>query len=148
MIHIRSTHNHKRDECQRLSKQFKHPQKHRTRHNSCIAFCRYGEQSGIKSQIVCIYPDRPTLKSGPSALHQNTSDYTPIPMEEDKTKEDNMLEEDLVDYGATPEQGMDVNLLYSQPIVLLSVTVNLSLLNSILVLKKLPSLSQKNWSTI
>jgi hypothetical protein len=79
--------------------------------NSCIAFCRYGEQSGIKSQTVRIYPDHPTLESGPSALHQNTSDDTPTPMEEDNTKENNLLEDDLVDYRATPEQGIDVNVI-------------------------------------
>jgi hypothetical protein len=63
--------------------------------------------------------DRPAIKVGPSAdvadclaleskpstLRQNTSNDAPKPMEED-----NLLGEDLVDYGATPEHsGMDVN---------------------------------------
>jgi hypothetical protein len=51
--------------------------------------------------------DRPTPESGPSALCQDASKDAPIPMEED-----NLLEEDLVDYGATPEHsGMDVNVI-------------------------------------
>jgi hypothetical protein len=63
-------------------------------------------------------------------------------------EEDDLLEEDLVDYGATPEHsGMDINL-HSSLILLLSVTMNPSSLNSILVLKRMPSLSQKNQSTI
>jgi hypothetical protein len=42
--------------------------------------------------------DRPTLESGPSALHQDTSNDVPMPM-----KEDDLLGEDLVDYEASPE---------------------------------------------
>jgi hypothetical protein len=42
--------------------------------------------------------DHPTPKAGPSALHQDTSNDIPTPMEED-----NLLGEDLVGYGATPE---------------------------------------------
>jgi hypothetical protein len=49
----------------------------------------------------------PSLESGPSALRYNTSDDVPIPMEEE-----DLLGEDLVDYGATPEHsGMDVNVI-------------------------------------
>jgi hypothetical protein len=89
--------------------------------------------------------DRPTFELGPFALRQNTFDDAPTPMEEDE-----LLGEDLVDYGATLEyRCMDLKmLLCSQMIVLLLVTMNLSLLNSILVLKRLPSLSQNNRSTI
>jgi hypothetical protein len=51
--------------------------------------------------------DRPTPESGPFALRQDTSNDAPTPMEED-----DMLREDLVDYGATPEHsGMDVNVI-------------------------------------
>jgi hypothetical protein len=51
--------------------------------------------------------NRPTLESGSAALHQNTSDDAPVPMEED-----DLLGEDLVDYGAMPEHlGMDVNVI-------------------------------------
>jgi hypothetical protein len=42
--------------------------------------------------------DHPTPEAEPSALHQDTSDDIPTPMEED-----DMQGEDLVDYGATPE---------------------------------------------
>jgi hypothetical protein len=41
--------------------------------------------------------DRSTSKVGPSALHQDTSNDVPTPMEED-----DLQGEDLVDYGATP----------------------------------------------
>jgi hypothetical protein len=51
--------------------------------------------------------DRPTLESGPSTLHQDTSNNVPTPMEED-----DLLGEDLVDYEASPERpGMDVNII-------------------------------------
>jgi hypothetical protein len=51
--------------------------------------------------------DRPTLESGPSTLHQDTSNHVPMPM-----KEDDLLGEDLVDYEASPEHpGMDVNVI-------------------------------------
>jgi hypothetical protein len=42
--------------------------------------------------------DRPTPEAEPSALHQDTSNDVPTPMEED-----DLQGEDLVDYGATPE---------------------------------------------
>ena len=42
--------------------------------------------------------DHPTPEAEPSALHQDTSDDVPTPMEED-----DLQGEDLVDYGATPE---------------------------------------------
>jgi hypothetical protein len=42
--------------------------------------------------------DRTTREVGSSALHQNTSNDGPTPMEED-----DLQGEDLVDYGATPE---------------------------------------------
>jgi hypothetical protein len=51
--------------------------------------------------------DRPTLESRPSTLRQDTSNDAPTPMEED-----DLLREDLVDYGATPEHsGMNVNVI-------------------------------------
>jgi hypothetical protein len=44
--------------------------------------------------------------------HQNASDDTRTPMEEDNTEEDGLLGEDLVDYGASLEHlGMDVNVI-------------------------------------
>jgi hypothetical protein len=56
--------------------------------------------------------NRLILESGPFAPHQNASDNAPTPIKEDKTKEDNLLAEDLVDYGTLPEhQGMDVNVI-------------------------------------
>jgi hypothetical protein len=42
--------------------------------------------------------DRPTPKVGTSVLHQDTSNDVSAPMEED-----NLLGEDLVEYGATLE---------------------------------------------
>jgi hypothetical protein len=51
--------------------------------------------------------DRTTPESGPSALHQDTSNDVPTPMEED-----DLLGEDLVNYEASPEHpGMDVNVI-------------------------------------
>jgi hypothetical protein len=51
--------------------------------------------------------DRPTPESGPSALHQDTSNDMPTPMEED-----DLLGEDLVDYEASPEHpGIDINVI-------------------------------------
>jgi hypothetical protein len=51
--------------------------------------------------------DRPTLESGPFALHQDASNDVPTPMEED-----DLLGEDLVDYEASPEHtGMDINVI-------------------------------------
>jgi hypothetical protein len=51
--------------------------------------------------------DSPTLESRPSALRQSTSNDAPIPMEED-----DLMEEDLVDYETTPEHsGMDINVI-------------------------------------
>jgi hypothetical protein len=43
--------------------------------------------------------DRPTPKAEPSALHQDTSNDVPTPMEEN-----DLQGEDLVDYGATLER--------------------------------------------
>jgi hypothetical protein len=51
--------------------------------------------------------DHPTPESGPSALHQDTSNDAPPPMEED-----DLLGEDLVDYEASLEHtGMDINVI-------------------------------------
>jgi hypothetical protein len=51
--------------------------------------------------------NRPTPDSGPSALHQDTSNNVSTPMEED-----DLLGEDLVDYEASPEHpGMDLNVI-------------------------------------
>jgi hypothetical protein len=51
--------------------------------------------------------DSPTLEFGPSTLCLNNSNDAPTPMEED-----DLVGEDLVDYGATPENsGMDVNVI-------------------------------------
>jgi hypothetical protein len=52
----------------------------------------------IKAGLSTGDTDRPTPESGPSALRQDTSNDVPTPMEED-----NLLREDLVDYGAMPE---------------------------------------------
>jgi hypothetical protein len=52
----------------------------------------------IKARSSAQDVDRPTPEVGPSALHQDTSNDVPTPMEED-----DLQGEDLVDYGATPE---------------------------------------------
>jgi hypothetical protein len=65
------------------------------------------DNPAIKARPPMDVADRPTLESGPSSLHQNTSNDAPIPMEEY-----DLLGEDLVDYEATPEHsGMDVNVI-------------------------------------
>jgi hypothetical protein len=52
--------------------------------------------------------DHPTPESGPSTLHQDTSNDVPTPMEED-----DLVGEDLVDYKASLERlGMDVDIYY------------------------------------
>jgi hypothetical protein len=80
--------------------------------------------------------DRPILESGPSTPRQNAFDNVPTPMEEDNTEEDDMLGEDLVDYGASPEHlAMDVDFIMFSTDCILSVMMNLSLLNLILPLK-------------
>jgi hypothetical protein len=56
--------------------------------------------------------DRLLLESGQFAPHQNASDDAPTPIEEDKTDGDDLLGEDLVDYGTSLEYpGMDVNVI-------------------------------------
>jgi hypothetical protein len=61
----------------------------------------------IKARPSADNTDCPTLESGPSALHQDTSNNVPTPMEED-----DLLGEDLVDYKASPEHtGMDINVI-------------------------------------
>jgi hypothetical protein len=47
--------------------------------------------------------DRPTLQTEPSTPRQKASNGVPTPMEEDNIEEDDLLGEDLVDYGASPE---------------------------------------------
>jgi hypothetical protein len=51
----------------------------------------------IKARSSAQGADHPTPEAEPSALHQDTSNNVPTPMEEDD------LREDLVDYGAMPE---------------------------------------------
>jgi hypothetical protein len=56
------------------------------------------DSPAIKARSSAQVADRPTSKAGPSALHQDTSNDVPTPMEED-----DLQGEDLVDYGAMPE---------------------------------------------
>jgi hypothetical protein len=85
------------------------------------------DSPAIKAGASAQGADRPTPESGPSALHQDTSNDMPTPMEED-----DLLGEDPIDYEASLEHpGM-------------SATMNLSLLSSTLVLKRPPSLNQRN----
>jgi hypothetical protein len=56
--------------------------------------------------------DRPTTEFSPSAPHQGDSNDAPTPMDEDNVEEDDLLGEDLVDYGASPKHpSMDVNVI-------------------------------------
>jgi hypothetical protein len=56
--------------------------------------------------------DYPTAKFAPSMPHQETSDNAPALMDEDSIEEDDLLGEDLVDYGASLEHTcMDVNVI-------------------------------------
>jgi hypothetical protein len=65
------------------------------------------DNPAIKVEPSADVTDRPNLESRPSALCQNASNDAPTPMEED-----DLLGEDLVNYGATPEHsGMDVNVI-------------------------------------
>jgi hypothetical protein len=83
---------------QRPSKQIKCPQKI--------------EDKTTSAQPFKFIPDRPTLEFGPSVPHQNAFNDAPTPMEEENTKEDDLLGEDLVNYGASPEDPcMDVNVI-------------------------------------
>jgi hypothetical protein len=85
--------------------------------------------------------DRSTPESGPFALHQDAFNNMSTPMEED-----DLLGEDLVDYKASPEHTcMDINVITFSADLLLSATMNLSSLSLTLVLKKSPSLNQRNW---
>jgi hypothetical protein len=84
--------------------------------------------------------DRLTPKYRPSTLHQNTSNIVPTPMEED-----DLLGEDLVNYEASPEcPGMDINIITFFADCTIISDMNLSLLSSTLVLKRPPSLNQRN----
>jgi hypothetical protein len=56
------------------------------------------DSPGIKAGSSAQDADRPTPEAEPSALHQDTSNDVPTPMEED-----DLQREDLVDYGATLE---------------------------------------------
>jgi hypothetical protein len=56
------------------------------------------DSPAIKTGPTVQSTDRTTSEAGPSALHQDTSNDVPTPMEED-----DLQGEDLVDYGATPE---------------------------------------------
>jgi hypothetical protein len=65
------------------------------------------DSPAIKAGLSTQGMDHPTPESGPSTLHQDTSNGVPTPMEED-----DLLWEDLVDYEASPERpGMDVNII-------------------------------------
>jgi hypothetical protein len=67
--------------------------------SACMA-----DSPAIKAGPFADDTNHPTLESGPSSLHQNTSNDMPTPMEED-----DLLGEDLIDYEASPEHpGIDV----------------------------------------
>jgi hypothetical protein len=61
-------------------------------------FAGMADSPAIKTGPTIQGADHTTPEAGSFALHQNTSNDVPTPMEED-----NLQGEDLVDYGATPE---------------------------------------------
>ena len=61
-------------------------------------FAGIADSPAIKTRPTIQDTDHPTPEAEPSALHQDTSNDVPTPMEEDGQQG-----EDLVDYGATPE---------------------------------------------
>jgi hypothetical protein len=61
-------------------------------------FAGMADSPAIKARPSEQSADRPTPEVGPFALHQDTSNDVPTPMEED-----DLQEEDMVDYGATQE---------------------------------------------
>jgi hypothetical protein len=98
----------------------------------------------IKAEPSADDTDRPTLESGPSTLRQDTPNDAPTPIEEE-----DLLREDLVDYGATPEHsGMDVNVIMFSADCTIIGDDEPVIAQLILVLKRSPSLNQKNRSTI
>jgi hypothetical protein len=56
--------------------------------------------------------DKKTTEYGLSAPHQEASNDVPTPVDEDKNEKDDLLGEDLVDYGTSPEHlGIEVNVI-------------------------------------
>jgi hypothetical protein len=61
-------------------------------------FAGIADSPAIKTRPTVQDADHPTPEAEPSALHQDTTNDVPTPMEED-----DLQGEDLVDYEATPE---------------------------------------------
>jgi hypothetical protein len=97
MTHIRSTHHHKRDGDQWPLRKSKRPQR-QNKTTTVQLSAGMADRPAIKDRPFVQGTNRSTPKAGPSALHQDTSNDVSAPMEED-----NLLGEDLVEYGATPE---------------------------------------------
>jgi hypothetical protein len=108
MMHIHSTRHHKKVETKgRRNNLSGH--KNRRRRSNYAGPCMYRGQSGSSSRTSRTV--RPP-ESRPFAPHQESSNDTPTPMDEDNVEEDDLLGEDLVDYEASPEHlGMDVNVI-------------------------------------
>jgi hypothetical protein len=102
MIQIHSTHHHKKVEAKgHRSNSCGH--KNRKQSSSYAVPYTYHGPSEPSA-------DRSTPESGLSTPHQEASNDMPTPIDEYNIKEDDLLREDLVDYGASPEHpGMDVN---------------------------------------
>jgi hypothetical protein len=98
MTHIRSTRHCKRDGDQRPLRKSKRPQRQKNKTITMQLFAGMADSLAIKAGPSIQDADRPTPEVGPSALHQDTSNGAPTPMEED-----DLQGEDLVDYGAMPE---------------------------------------------
>jgi hypothetical protein len=97
MTRIRSIRHHKRDGDQRSLRKIKRPQR-QNKITTVQLYASMVDSPAIKVGSSAQDVDRPTPKAEPSALHHDTSNDVPTPLEED-----DLQGEDLVDYGATPE---------------------------------------------
>jgi hypothetical protein len=107
MTHVHITRHLKRYGDQRPLRKSKRTQKRKNKTTIVQLSVGMVDSPAIKAGPSAQGADRLTPESGPSALHQDTSNDVPTPMEEDE-----LLGEDLVDYEASLEHlGMDINVI-------------------------------------
>jgi hypothetical protein len=97
MTHIRSIYHHKRDGDQRPLRKIKRPQRQK-KTTTVQLFAGMTDSPAIKTGPTVQVADRPTTEADSSAIHHDTCNDVPTPMEED-----DLQGEDLVDYEATLE---------------------------------------------
>ena len=98
MTHILSTRHHKKRWRPKAIEEKQTATKTENKTTNVQFFAGMADSPAIKTGPTVQGADHPTPEAKPSALHQDTSDDVPTPMEED-----DLQGEDLVDYGATPE---------------------------------------------